>query len=193
VLARVGLEGFAQARPRELSGGERNRLLLARLFARPSNLLVMDEPTTFWFDGNSYSPKNFKDEISNKPVSLRYALAHSLNIPTVKVAEMVGYDAVVAMVGDPRPYAAALARLEERRVDCPIRLIQAESSDLRSPFRITQEGWGELTSDFHLVRGSGRHLDMLDEPHVDKNAALVQQMLESIAPSQDAEPQSVLA
>jgi ATP-binding cassette subfamily F protein uup len=28
-----------------LSGGERNRLLLARLFARPANLLVMDEPT----------------------------------------------------------------------------------------------------------------------------------------------------
>ena len=30
---------------RTLSGGERNRLLLAKLFARPSNLLVMDEPT----------------------------------------------------------------------------------------------------------------------------------------------------
>ena len=28
-----------------LSGGERNRLLLARLFAEPANLLVMDEPT----------------------------------------------------------------------------------------------------------------------------------------------------
>ena len=28
-----------------LSGGERNRLLLARMFARPTNLLVMDEPT----------------------------------------------------------------------------------------------------------------------------------------------------
>jgi ATP-binding cassette subfamily F protein uup len=28
-----------------LSGGERNRLLLARLFARPANILVMDEPT----------------------------------------------------------------------------------------------------------------------------------------------------
>jgi ATP-binding cassette subfamily F protein uup len=28
-----------------LSGGERNRLLLARLFARPANVLVLDEPT----------------------------------------------------------------------------------------------------------------------------------------------------
>ncbi|MDE2402169.1 MAG: ATP-binding cassette domain-containing protein [Burkholderiales bacterium] len=30
---------------RTLSGGERNRLLLARLFAKPSNVLVLDEPT----------------------------------------------------------------------------------------------------------------------------------------------------
>ena len=35
----------AQDPVRALSGGERNRLLLARLFARPSNLLVLDEPT----------------------------------------------------------------------------------------------------------------------------------------------------
>ena len=40
---------FAPERARSsvsvLSGGERNRLLLARLFARPSNVLVLDEPT----------------------------------------------------------------------------------------------------------------------------------------------------
>jgi len=35
----------AQSPIRMLSGGERNRLLLARLFARPANLIVMDEPT----------------------------------------------------------------------------------------------------------------------------------------------------
>jgi len=35
----------ARSLVRQLSGGERNRLLLARLFTRPSNLLVMDEPT----------------------------------------------------------------------------------------------------------------------------------------------------
>jgi ATP-binding cassette subfamily F protein uup len=40
---------FAESQARQpvksLSGGEKNRLLLARLFARPSNLLVLDEPT----------------------------------------------------------------------------------------------------------------------------------------------------
>ena len=35
----------AQAPVKTLSGGERNRLLLARLFAQPANLLVLDEPT----------------------------------------------------------------------------------------------------------------------------------------------------
>ncbi len=36
---------MADARIASLSGGERSRLLLAREFARPSNLLVLDEPT----------------------------------------------------------------------------------------------------------------------------------------------------
>jgi ATP-binding cassette subfamily F protein uup len=40
---------FADERARSpvkaLSGGERNRLLLARLFTRPANVLVLDEPT----------------------------------------------------------------------------------------------------------------------------------------------------
>jgi ATP-binding cassette subfamily F protein uup len=35
----------ARAPVKSLSGGERNRLLLARLFSRPANVLVLDEPT----------------------------------------------------------------------------------------------------------------------------------------------------
>ncbi|HQE40587.1 MAG TPA: ATP-binding cassette domain-containing protein, partial [Zoogloea sp.] len=35
----------ARSPVKSLSGGERNRLLLARLFARPANVLVLDEPT----------------------------------------------------------------------------------------------------------------------------------------------------
>jgi ATP-binding cassette subfamily F protein uup len=34
-----------QSPVKSLSGGERNRLLLARLFAKPANVLVLDEPT----------------------------------------------------------------------------------------------------------------------------------------------------
>lgn len=49
VMSYLGDFLFAPARAnapvRSLSGGERNRLLLARLFARPANLLVLDEPT----------------------------------------------------------------------------------------------------------------------------------------------------
>ncbi len=85
------------------------------------------------------------------------------------------------------------SRMEDRRVPCSIRLIQAESSDLRSPFRITQEGWSDLTSDFRILPGSGRHMEMLDEPHVAKNSDLVQAMLEEIARSEAAEPVSLQA
>ena len=58
---------------------------------------VMDAPTTFWWNGQEYRPKNFENESTNRMVSLRYALSHSLNIPTVALAEKVGFDAVVQM------------------------------------------------------------------------------------------------
>jgi penicillin-binding protein 1B len=58
--------------------------------------IVVDEPTTFWFDGKPYEPGNFEHEFYG-PVTLRQALAHSMNVATVKVAEKVGYDKVVEM------------------------------------------------------------------------------------------------
>jgi ATP-binding cassette subfamily F protein uup len=49
VISYLGDFLFAPARARSpvksLSGGEKNRLLLARLFTKPANLIVMDEPT----------------------------------------------------------------------------------------------------------------------------------------------------
>jgi penicillin-binding protein 1B len=55
---------------------------------------VVDEQTTFWYDGKPYEPNNFEKDFRGV-VTLRQALAHSLNVATIKVAEMVGYGAVV--------------------------------------------------------------------------------------------------
>jgi penicillin-binding protein 1B len=57
---------------------------------------VVDEPTTFWFDDKPYEPSNFEHEFYGT-VTLRRALAKSMNVATVKVAEMVGYDTVVKL------------------------------------------------------------------------------------------------
>jgi penicillin-binding protein 1B len=54
---------------------------------------LLDEPTSFQFGDTIYSPENYKQEYHGE-VRLREALAHSLNVATVKLAEMVGYDKV---------------------------------------------------------------------------------------------------
>ena len=56
---------------------------------------VVDEPTTFMYNDKPYEPADFGNEYAGM-VTLRRALAHSLNIPAVKVAEMIGYDKVAA-------------------------------------------------------------------------------------------------
>jgi penicillin-binding protein 1B len=54
---------------------------------------VTDEPSSFAYGDQIYEPRNYKEEYHGD-VSLRYALAMSLNNATVKVAEEVGYDKV---------------------------------------------------------------------------------------------------
>jgi len=56
---------------------------------------VVDEPTTFMYNDKPYEPADFGNDYAGT-VTLRRALAHSMNIPAVKVAEMVGYDKVAA-------------------------------------------------------------------------------------------------
>ncbi len=57
---------------------------------------VNDDATTFVFDHKSYTPANFKHEAFGT-MTLRQALARSDNVAAVKVAQMVGFPAVVAM------------------------------------------------------------------------------------------------
>ena len=54
---------------------------------------VTDAPSSFAYGDQIYEPRNYKEEYHGE-VTLRYALAMSLNNATVKVAEQVGYDKV---------------------------------------------------------------------------------------------------
>ncbi len=54
---------------------------------------VNDAPSSFAYGDQIYEPRNYKEEYHGE-VSLRYALAMSLNNATVKVAEEVGYEKV---------------------------------------------------------------------------------------------------
>jgi penicillin-binding protein 1B len=55
---------------------------------------IDDEPTTFEFDGKEYTPNNFGEKFMGR-VTVRDALTNSLNVATVKVAELIGYGRVV--------------------------------------------------------------------------------------------------
>jgi penicillin-binding protein 1B len=66
----------------------------------------MDEPKTFTFDNQEYTPGNFGESYSRAPVTLRDALVHSLNVVTVDVAMEVTIGRVMnlaAKAGLPKP------------------------------------------------------------------------------------------
>ncbi len=66
----------------------------------------MDEPKTFTFDNQEYSPGNFGESYTNAPVTLRDGLVHSLNVVTVEVAMEVTIGRVMnlaAKAGLPKP------------------------------------------------------------------------------------------
>lgn len=69
----------------------------------------VDEPKTFTFDNQEYSPGNFGERYSNAPVTLRDALVHSLNVVTVEVAMEVTIGRVMNLAnkaGLPKPVRA---------------------------------------------------------------------------------------
>jgi penicillin-binding protein 1B len=91
--------------------------------------IVLDEPTTWNFDNQEWSPKNYDNEYDG-PITLRRALAMSRNIAAVKVAEDTGYDRVAALfkktkVGDSsqvKPYPSIALGVVELT---PLELAQA--------------------------------------------------------------------
>jgi ATP-binding cassette subfamily F protein uup len=95
----------AQARGpvRALSGGERNRLLLARLFAQPANLLVLDEPTN---DLDAETLEVLEDLLAGYPGTL-LLVSHDREFLDNVVTSLIAFDpdgAVREYVGGYRDY-----------------------------------------------------------------------------------------
>src|SRR5690606_15726682 len=56
---------------------------------------IMSQPTTFFYGGESYQPKNFQNQYANRPISLREAIARSDNIYAVSAQLQIGMDRVI--------------------------------------------------------------------------------------------------
>ena len=121
-----------------LSGGERNRLLLARLFARPANLVVLDEPTN---DLDLETLELLEEQLVEWPGTLllvshdRAFLDNVITSTFVfegdgKIGEYVGGYEDWLRQRTPPPVATAAAREPDGRADRP-------ADDRSSPKKLT--------------------------------------------------------
>ena len=125
----------ARSPVKALSGGERNRLLLARLFTRPANVLVLDEPTN---DLDLETLELLEDELADWPGTLllvSHDRAFLDNVVTStfvlegggRVAEYVGgYEDYLRQ----RPHGTAV---EENDVVAVGRAVQGDDGAARAP------------------------------------------------------------
>jgi penicillin-binding protein 1A len=126
VLALVGGRDFDQSRFNRALQGRRQTGSAFKpfVYARalqvgvPASQHLLDEPTTFMVGRRPWTPRDFGNRYRGD-VTMRDALAHSLNVPTVRLAQYVGVPGIIALahgmglsVPIPNSPAAALGLAE---------------------------------------------------------------------------------
>ncbi|MGI9103736.1 MAG: penicillin-binding protein 1A [Terriglobales bacterium] len=122
--------------------------------------LIDDNPGTYSYGDQIYEPRNYKDEYHGT-VTARFALAHSLNNATVKLAEQVGYEKVAALARaagiksvQPTP-AMALGAYDATPIDVAAAYtVFANDGTRLSPVLATsvRDAHGELVDNFQADR-----------------------------------------
>lgn len=112
ILALVGGRDYAASQLNHISAKRpTGSIFKPFVYAAAINTALTEEPAkayteltmldategTFDFNGKPYRPHNFDPKDSVGSVTARHALAHSINTATIRLAEMVGYDKVVAL------------------------------------------------------------------------------------------------
>jgi penicillin-binding protein 1B len=109
----------------------------------------MDEPKTFTFDNQEYSPGNFGESYSHAPVTLRDALVHSLNVVTVDVAMEVTIGRVMALAakaGLPKPARAYPAMALGTNEATPLQIASAYTAFANLGARVTPIAINRITT-----------------------------------------------
>ena len=109
----------------------------------------MDEPKTFTYDNQEYSPGNFGEKYSHEPVTLRDGLVHSLNVVTVEVAMEVTIGRVMtlaAKAGLPKPPRAYPAMALGTSEATPLQIASAYTSFANLGTRVTPIAINRITT-----------------------------------------------
>jgi penicillin-binding protein 1B len=111
--------------------------------------IYKDEPKTFSYDNQEYSPGNMGDKYSMQPVTLRDAMVHSLNVVTVDVAMEVTIGRVMnlaAKAGLPRVSHAYPAMALGTAEATPLQIASAYTSFAANGTRSTSIGINRITT-----------------------------------------------
>jgi len=128
--------------------------------------MFQDEPKTFTYDNQQYSPGNMGDKYSMQPVTLRDAMVHSLNVVTVDVAMEVTIGRVMSLAakaGLPRVSRAYPAMALGTAEATPLQMASAYSAFAANGTRTTPIAITRVTT------GSGM---TMAQPAAQKNEVL---------------------
>ena len=108
-----------------------------------------DEPKTFIYDNQEYSPGNFGESYSHEPVTLREGLVHSLNVVTVDVAMEVTIGRVMSLAakaGLPKPPRAYPAMALGTNEATPLQITSAYTAFANLGTRISPVAINRITT-----------------------------------------------